>query len=104
MFDAKQHAIIKKLLYIAAGLLATWIFLKYLLSWFAPFILAFLTAVIVEPLVRFMSNRFKFKRPFAAFICSVAMFSLLIGLTVFAAGRIIYEISSFIKQLPSFIA
>lgn len=104
MFDAKQHAIIKKLLYIAAGILAAWVFLKYLLSWFAPFILAFLTAVIVEPLVRFMSRRFKFKRAFAAFICSVGLFSILIGLTVFAAGRIIYEISSFIKQLPSFIS
>lgn len=104
MFEAKQHAILKKLLYVGAGILAAWVFLKFLLSWFAPFILAFLTAVVVEPLVRFMSKRLKFKRPFSSFICSVGLFSLLIGLTVFAAGRIIYEISSFIKQLPSFIA
>lgn len=104
MFDIKHSVFLKKLLYIALGIAGAWLFLKFLLPYTAPFILAFLTATLVEPLVGFMYKRLSFKRPFAAVICTLGLLAILIGLTVFAAGRIIYEISSFIKQLPSFLA
>jgi predicted PurR-regulated permease PerM len=103
MFEGKEGRFIQKFIYIASILIVCWLAFKYLLPGLLPFLFAFLAACILEPLVRFMTVKLRFKRWFAAFLCTLMMLSLLVGITVLAAGRIIYEISSFIKQLPKFL-
>jgi predicted PurR-regulated permease PerM len=104
MLEGREGHFLKKTLYIAAILAVSWLAFKYLLPGLLPFLLAFLVACILEPLVSRMAAGLRIKRWFSALLSTLAFLSLLVSLIVFAAGRIIYEITSFIKQLPTFIA
>ncbi|NLO48848.1 MAG: sporulation integral membrane protein YtvI [Clostridiales bacterium] len=104
MLESKEGRFIQKMIYIASILIVCWLAFRYLLPGLMPFLIAFLAACIMEPLVRTMTVKLRLKRWFAAFLCTAVMLSFLIGLTVLAAGRILYEASSFIKQLPKFLS
>lgn len=88
------------LAYAAAGCLLFIIALKYLLPWLSPFILAFLTAALIEPPVRYLKNKFGFSHGFASVSCSTIVLSLILGVFVFAVGRILYELTGFVRDLP----
>ncbi len=90
--------------YAAAAIIAAWLAFKYALPWLSPFILAFLTAMALEPVIRKLVNKYNFVRGFAAALCTAIALTLIIGIITFASGRAIYELTAFLKTLPNMLA
>lgn len=87
-------------LYGAVSILIIWLVLRYALPWLLPFIVAGIIARLMEPVVHHLTDRYKFRRGYASALCTLVIFSVLIALTVLAAGRIIIELTAFVKDLP----
>ncbi len=92
------------LAYGAAGALLFFIAMKYLLPWFAPFLLAFLTAASIEPVIRYLIHKFNISHGFASASCSLLVIALICGIVVFAVGRIVYELTGFVRDLPQIMS
>lgn len=86
--------------YAVIAVISAWLILKYLLPWFSPFIIAFITASLIEPAIRYCTDIFKFKRGFAALSCSILVLFSFTGIFVLLISRTIYEITAFAKELP----
>lgn len=98
---------LKRILYVfyaAFGVFCVWLILHFALPWLLPFLVAFLISRIMEPVVRFMTERLHFKRGIASAICTVLIFAILITLLSLIVGRAIYELTAFVKDLPSLFA
>ncbi len=97
----KHFRILLVVAYTAIAIIAVWLILRYLIPWFAPFILAFATAAVIEPAISCCTDNFHFKRGFAAFVCSVLTLFSFTGISVLLISRAIYEITAFAKELPT---
>lgn len=100
MPENRYLKLILRIAYIAVIILLAWLFLRFVLPCILPFVLALITARIIEPAVRYLNKRFRIKRGFGAALCTILMLALLAGLLALLVGRGVYEISSFVKQLP----
>ena len=90
--------------YVALGILSAWLLIRFALPWLAPFILAFLTARLIEPVIRFLMSRLRFKRSFAAAVCALAVFGIVIGLSVLIIGKAVTQLIAFLRDLPSLLS
>lgn len=88
----------------AACVLLLWLMLRFALPWLLPFLLAFLIARLIEPVVVFLTQRLRFKRVIASGLCTVITAAILVTLVSFAAGRAMYEVSAFVKELPGLLS
>lgn len=89
---------IKTLVFIAVGLL-----LLYLLFTVgAPFLLALIVAIFLEPLNQFFMNKFKFNRLVAATVSSTLFTVGLIGLIALLGVKVVAEIIAFFKKVPNY--
>ena len=86
-----------RLVIMAAGLYFN---LKYLLPFFFPLLLAFLTAAAVSPAVRVLTDRFSIKRRFAAAAVSLAALSLLLAGAAVTLDRALYGLTGILRDLP----
>lgn len=100
--EAKKNFVINAAFYaiIAALLLLGW---KYLLPTMMPFIIGFVIASIVQlPL-----NRIRLKNPlhkkYAAIVCCIGFYALLISLMIFFSSKVISEIGDFALGLPDLV-
>ena len=91
--------LLKLILYIAAVMVGGFIFLRFLLPWAAPFIVAFALATVMEPLVRAL-QRCRWKRGAAAGVVTLSF----LGILVFLAVKLLSCMGSFaadsIEKLP----
>ena len=92
------------LIYMALGVLAFWLLLRYALPWLLPFIVAFAISRLIEPLVRLLTVKLRFRRAIASLICTVAVFAVLIALLSVIVGRIVYELTSLARDLPTLLS
>lgn len=90
--------------YAALGILSAWLLIRFVLPWLSPFILAFITARLIEPVIRFLTTRLKWKRSFAAAVCALAVFGIVIGLLVLIIGKAVTELIAFVRDLPSLLS
>jgi sporulation integral membrane protein YtvI len=90
-------------LYGAASIILVWLILRYALPWLLPFIVAVVVTRLIEPVVRYMTERFKFRRGFASAVCTIVVFAALIALTALIIGRTVIELSAFVKSLPELL-
>ena len=104
MRDKESLNRLLRLVYLAAVIFAVWLFIKYALMWLMPFIIAFFIAKLIEPAVAFLNRKFRFKRGFASTVCALIVFAVIVSLLVTLIGRIVYELSEFIKDLPGLMA
>lgn len=100
MLENKHLKLILRIVYIAAAILIGWLLIRFALPCVLPFILALGTARLIEPAVRYLNTKLEIKRGFGAAVCTILVLALLIGISYLLVGRGIYEISSFVKQLP----
>lgn len=87
-------------LYGAASIILIWLILRYALPWLLPFIVAIAIARLIEPVIRHLTEHYQFRRGVAAAVCTIIIFSALIALTVLIIGRVIIELTAFVKDLP----
>jgi sporulation integral membrane protein YtvI len=101
--DKKRHFIINSI-YYAIIIALIWFVIKYMLVWIAPFLFGYFIAVIVQPVVNFLTKTLKFNRK-AAGIISVLAFIVLIGLLLtLGLTRLIYELISVFNMMPRFFS
>ncbi len=80
-----------------------WLLLRFVLPGLAPFLLAYLFALLTEPAVRALL-RLRLRRPAAAGIVSLAMLALLLFLSVRLISQGLGALHTLSAQLPELIA
>lgn len=89
---------IRTIVLIAVGLLL--IYLMFTVG--APFLLALVVAIFLEPLTGFMMKRFRLNRLVAAVISSTLFTVILVGLIVLLGMKIIAELIAFLEKVPQY--
>ena len=90
---------ITKLVYIAAAIAAVWLFVRCLLPWTAPLIVAFAMAALMEAPVKFLM-RYRWKRGAAAAVITLAVLGVIVFLTAKLASLGIQTAANFAKDVP----
>ena len=90
---------ITKLAYIAAAVGAVWLFVRFLLPWTAPLIVAFVMAALMEAPVR-MLMRHRWKRGAAAAVITLAVLGVIVYLTAKLTSLGIQTAADFAKEVP----
>jgi sporulation integral membrane protein YtvI len=101
--DKKRHFIVNSI-YYAIIIAVIWFLTKYMLAWIAPFIFGYFIAVIVQPVVNFMTKTLKFNRKAAGIISVLAFIILVCLLLTMGLTRLVYELISVFNMLPSFFS
>ena len=97
---AKHQQILTWILYAALAALAGFLLFRFILPWTLPFLLALLTARLVEPGVRLLIERLNLRRGFAATVCSLLVLALMLTAVGFAIQQLINGVTGFVQQLP----
>lgn len=85
---------------IIAGIIAfLWLFFKYALGAFIPFILAALIAAIISPAAEFVSKKTKIPRKVSAAFLVILFFAAIATLIYFALSRLLGELGNLIYRL-----
>lgn len=104
MTESKYLRFALKLGSVLLGLAAFWLAFVYALPWFLPFILAMLTARLMEPAVLFMFRRFRFSRSFTAALLTIIIALLLIIFMTLVTGGILIKAIELVKELPKYLS
>ena len=92
------------LLYTLLALAGGYLFIRYLLKWFVPFIIAYLVSRLIEPAVRFLSVKCRRPRRLSCALCT-AFAILILGTGVyFLVLRLVYELRGLSQEIPALIA
>ncbi|ALS26876.1 sporulation integral membrane protein YtvI [Paenibacillus cisolokensis] len=89
---------LKTALTLAAGL----VFLYLLFTVGAPFLLALVVAIFLEPLNQMFMNRLKMKRLAASVVSSSIFTLLLLGLIAIVGVKLVAELVAFWEKVPAF--
>ncbi|MNZ68566.1 AI-2 transport protein TqsA [compost metagenome] len=89
---------IKTIIFVALGLLL--LYLMFTVG--APFLLALVIAIFLEPLNQFFMKRFRMNRLVAATTSSSIFTLLLIGLIALLGVKIVAELIAFFKKVPQY--
>jgi len=100
----KREKLISFILYGAVGAGILWLAVRFVLPWALPFLLALLTARLMEPGVRFLMRKIHVKRSFAAVVCSVAMLLIISSLISLAVNQALNGVSSLAQNLPDMVS
>lgn len=92
--------ILLNILIPAGGILVVCLLGPWLLRFFMPFVIAWIIAMIANPLVKFLEKRLKLVRKHSSVLIVVAVLTLVIGALYLIFSRLIIEMASLIKDLP----
>ena len=80
------------------------IFFSFKLAvFYIPFLIGFIISCLIEPMIRFISNKTKLTRKLSAVIVLLIIFSILIGLIIVGILTLISESSGLLQSLNSYI-
>jgi len=82
----------------------SYIFFKYLLDFFAPFLIGLGIALLFEPVVRFLTIYGRFKRGLASFVTLVILASTGVSIGIWGVSSFIREAGEFLEAAPYYIA
>ena len=99
-FNGKAWQYIKCGLYALLFIMLVFIFCKYLLIWFVPFIIAFIVARILEPAIMFCVNKLHFSRRAASAVITVFAYFIFGTIIYFASAQLIYQFKGLYAYLP----
>ena len=97
--NIKASALAGKLLFILAACAAAAVALRWLLPWTAPMLLAFASAIAIEPAVKGLCRR-RFPRSAAAGLCVIGFLAVLGVLLWFLFSRLFSELQHLALHLP----
>ncbi len=84
-----------------AGLVLLYLAFKYVVPFFTPFLLALALAVLIDPTVDGLEDRFHLPRGVAVAIALLFFLSLTVGLILFGIGAIVVQLGQLTADLPS---
>lgn len=102
--ESKYLTFIVRLGSVLLAVATAWLLFTYALPWLLPFLLAMLTARLLEPIVLYLKRKFKFRRGFSAAICTILVVSCAITAAALIAGATIAKLIELAKNLPSYFS
>lgn len=99
----KPSKILTAALTLVLALAGTWLALRFLLPWLAPFLLALGLAALMEPAVGALCLRWRWKRGAAAGLCTLAFVSAAAGLVWLLCSRLGVELGALLQRLPEIL-
>ena len=94
------HMILRMLVYLTVILIAFFAF-KVLFIYFKPFVVAFILALVIEPIVK-LFQRFKLGRGISVVLSIILFLGGFIAFSIFAVTRIVYELIKLYDRLPNY--
>lgn len=104
MTGRQDRRFLWQLLYLALGFAGAWLFVRYVLGWLLPFLIAFAVAHLIEPAVGFIVRKTRLRRAAASGLCVLTVYGLVAGLFYLIVSRILYEAGELLHQLPALVA
>lgn len=95
--DWKKYAAVA--IFVSAGLLAVWIFMKYGVHVLFPFLLAWVLSLFIMPLAERMSMATKIPRKLCSVLLLLISLALLVGAIFLSVNRLIREIEGLLRFL-----
>lgn len=92
------------LLRIALAALLGWVSIKFLLPCLAPFLIAFATAALSEPVVRYLTDKLNLRRPIASALCVLIILLSVVGFVLLVLTRLFDEAVGLLQELPELAA
>lgn len=94
--------VIKRILILAFTILGIYLAFK-LAVFYMPFLIAFIIALLIEPLIRFVNKRTRLARKTSAIIVLLIVSVILIGLLAWGITSLVQEATNLLKGLNSYI-
>ncbi len=85
-------------------LLGCIVFLPKLISFFWPFVIGWILALIANPLVHFLESKLKIKRKASSALVIIFVLGILILLLYLLISKLVVEISNLISDMPNVLA
>ena len=85
-----------------AGAAVFYVCFRYVLPWCLPFLLALLVAALLEPVIRYLQQRFRFRRGFSAFLLTLTLLFLLGGLLSLLWSTLLAQTNALLSAAPAF--
>jgi len=104
MAENKTSKIVRYIIYAALGVGAAWLVLEYALPWLLPFLIALVTARLLDRPVSRIAKALRVRREFASAVCAALLLAAVIALIVLLVWRASYELMSFVRSLPTLLA
>lgn len=101
--DYKKIHYLIQIAFIAAIGIIIYLVFHHVFGAIAPFIIAFIAASLVEPLVRLLVNKFHFPRGIASTLCILFLLFALIAIGFLLSTTIISEAKTLIAAVPGYI-
>lgn len=101
--DYKRLHYLIQIAYIAVFVFIIYLAFHYVFGAIAPFIIAFIAASIVEPVVKLLTNKVRFPRGLASSISIVLLLVLLVVFGVFLSTTIFAEAKQLISKIPGYL-
>lgn len=98
--DKRRNTLIN-IAYFAVIAIAFYVFMEYLLGLVAPFIIAFIFAVIMQKPIRFISKKTKAKKGFVACFLVILVLGSLISVLFFIGYKLFAELKDFANYMIS---
>lgn len=92
----------KRNFFIALGIIIMILTFIYIIPVAVPIILALLTALLIDPLVKFVENKFKWKRKIAVISVFIFILAILFSTLYYTVTRLIGKIIDFTKAAPGY--
>ena len=93
-----------KFVHLAIILVAAFIFFRFLMGYFAPFLIGLAIALLLEPVVRFLVERGGFKRGLASFLALLFLTTAGAGLGFWGLRALYRQAVEFLAAAPNYIA
>ncbi|NLW73457.1 MAG: sporulation integral membrane protein YtvI [Clostridiales bacterium] len=85
----------------AAAILAGWLFVKYLLGIFIPFLVAWGVALLVVPAAGWVSKKTKIPQKLCSFVLLLAVLAIITIILTLVTNRLIYELKQLVGRILS---
>jgi len=92
-----------RIVHIAAILAAAYIFFKHLTGFFAPFMVGLGVALLMDPFVRWLVKRCRFKRGLASFVSLLILTLAGTSIGIWGVSSITREAGEFLEAAPDYI-
>jgi len=84
--------------------IVVYVFFTVLFAYLAPFFFGLLIALLMEPLVRIIVNKTKWKRWVASLICLLVFIALISSLGAWLVTTLIRQVAAFVESAPAHVS
>ena len=101
--DYKKLHFLIQVAFVAVFVFVAFLLFRYIFGVIAPFIIAFIAASLVEPLVRLLTQKLRFPRSIASTICVILLLAVIVAIGAFLSTTIWSEGKDLIAGFPDHV-